>query len=194
GAVAVGAAVCLARPPGWLVSPWSWAGLPLVVAGVALAAPLLVGLRRARTAVLVGGVAAASLVLLGWTAHYHAAWVNHAQDFPLLATRVERHARGGDIAVYGGRYFPLAFYLAPPAPPGTPEAAGCATGRARRARVVDAAGPDRPSDRGARHGAGARVEDAHRAASGRADRPVRRGLGGRESTLGARDAGASLAP
>jgi len=114
GAVAVGVAVCLARPPRWLVSPWSWAGLPLLIATVALPVALFVGLRHARTRVLVGGVTAAALVLLGWSAHYHAAWVNRAEDFPLLAARIERQARGGGIAVCGGRYFPLDFYLGRP--------------------------------------------------------------------------------
>jgi 4-amino-4-deoxy-L-arabinose transferase-like glycosyltransferase len=114
GAVAVGGTVCLTQPPPWLVAPWSRAGLPLVLAAVGLAAALFVGLRRGHGGILVGGAAAASLVLLGWSAHYHAAWVNGTQDFPLLAARVERQARGGDVAVYGGRYFPLDFYLGRP--------------------------------------------------------------------------------
>lgn len=67
----MGVAVSLARPPRWLVPPWSWAGLPLLIATVALPVALFVGLRHARTGVLVGGVTAAALVLLGWSAHYH---------------------------------------------------------------------------------------------------------------------------
>ena len=72
------------------------------------------GLRRARPGLLIGGVAGATLLLFGWTALDQAAWVNRTQDFPRLAARVERHARGGDVAVYGGRYFPLDFYLGRP--------------------------------------------------------------------------------
>jgi hypothetical protein len=37
--------------------------------------------------------------------------VNSTQDFPGLASRVEQHARGGPVAVYGGRFFQLDFYL-----------------------------------------------------------------------------------
>ena len=112
--VAIGVAVCLAQPPGWLVSPRSWAAVPLGVGVAALAVALFVGLRRARPGILVGGVAAATLLLFGWTTLDQAAWVNRTQDFPLLAARVERHARGGEVAVYGGRYFPLDFYLGRP--------------------------------------------------------------------------------
>ena len=88
--------------------------MPLVVGVTALAAAFFVGLRRARPGILVGGVAAATLVLFGWTADDQAAWINRTEDFPLLAARVERHARGGHVAVYGGRYFPLDFYLGRP--------------------------------------------------------------------------------
>jgi 4-amino-4-deoxy-L-arabinose transferase-like glycosyltransferase len=112
-AIGVGAVVWLWRPP-WFGSPWSWSMLPIAGAVVGLAAALFVGLRRARANILVGGVAMAALVLLGWAAHHDAAWVNQTQDFPLLAARVERHAHGGDVAVYGGRYFPLDFYLGRP--------------------------------------------------------------------------------
>ncbi|HEX7788083.1 MAG TPA: glycosyltransferase family 39 protein, partial [Methylomirabilota bacterium] len=112
--VAVGVTVCLVKPPGWLVSPRSWAAVPLAVGAAALAVALFVGLRRARPGLLIGGVAGATLLLFGWTALDQAAWVNRTQDFPRLAARVERHARGGDVAVYGGRYFPLDFYLGRP--------------------------------------------------------------------------------
>ena len=112
--VAVGVTVCLVQPPGWLVSPRSWSVVPLVVGVGALAAALFVGLRRARPGILVGGVAAATLLLFGWTMFDQATWINRTQDFPRLAARVERHARGGDVAVYGGRYFPLDFYLGRP--------------------------------------------------------------------------------
>jgi hypothetical protein len=35
----------------------------------------------------------------------HNEWVNRTQDFPQLAALVERHAKGGDVGVLGGRFF-----------------------------------------------------------------------------------------
>jgi 4-amino-4-deoxy-L-arabinose transferase-like glycosyltransferase len=112
--VGVGALAWIGFSSDRFVSPSSWAVVPIVAALVGLAIALFVGLRQARVSILIGGVAAATLLLFSWAGHYHAAWVNRTQDFPALAARVERHARGGDVAVYGGRYFPLDFYLGRP--------------------------------------------------------------------------------
>ena len=44
-------------------------------------------------------------------------WVNRTQDFPQLATLVERHAKGGDAGVLGGRFFSVDVYLGRPLTP-----------------------------------------------------------------------------
>lgn len=113
-AAGIAALAWLGRSPDWFVSAWSWQALPIYVALAGVGAALFVGLRQARAEVLVGGTAAAALLLLGWAIHPYSAWVNRTQDYPELAVRLERHARGGDAAVYGGRYFPLDFYLGRP--------------------------------------------------------------------------------
>ncbi len=118
GVAAAGAGVValvwLGGTADWFVTGRSWLAAPIYVALAGLGAALFVGLRRARSDVLIGGGAAAVLLLLGWAVHPYTAWVNRTQDYPELAVRVERHARGGDAAVYGGRYFPLDFYLGRP--------------------------------------------------------------------------------
>jgi hypothetical protein len=100
--------------PDWFVGAGSWAAVPIYVALAGVGAALFVGLQQARADVLVGGTAAAALLLLGWAIHPYTAWVNRTQNYPQLAARLEQHARGGDAAVYGGRYFPLDFYLGRP--------------------------------------------------------------------------------
>jgi len=104
----------LGRSPEWFVGTWSWPALPIYAALAGLGLALFAGLRHARFAILVGGTAGATLLLLAWAVHPYTAWVNRTQDYPRLAERLERHAAGGDAAVYGGRYFPLDFYLGRP--------------------------------------------------------------------------------
>jgi 4-amino-4-deoxy-L-arabinose transferase-like glycosyltransferase len=113
-AAGIAALVWLGRASDWIVTAWSWQATPIYVALAGVGAGLFVGLRHGRADVLIGGTAAAALLLLGWTIHPYSAWVNRTQDFPELAARLERHARGGEAAVYGGRYFPLDFYLGRP--------------------------------------------------------------------------------
>jgi hypothetical protein len=40
--------------------------------------------------------------------------VNRGQDYPALAALIERHARGGEVAITGGRFFSIDFYLGRP--------------------------------------------------------------------------------
>lgn len=110
----IAALVWLGRSDDWFVDARSWSAVPLYVALAGLGAALFVGLRRARAGVLIGGGATASLLLLGWSVYPHAVWLNRTQDYPRLAASLERHAKGGDAAVYGGRYFPLDFYIGRP--------------------------------------------------------------------------------
>lgn len=110
-AAGIAALAWLGGTADWFVASRSWSAAPIYLALAGLGAALFVGLRHARADVLIGGGAAAVLLLLAWAVHPYTAWVNRTQDYPELAARVERHARGGDAAVYGGRYFPLDFYL-----------------------------------------------------------------------------------
>jgi hypothetical protein len=58
----------------------------------------------------VAGTALITAVLFVGGAVYNG-WVNRGQDYPGLAARVERHARGGPVAITGGRFFSIDFYL-----------------------------------------------------------------------------------
>lgn len=113
-AAGIAALVWLGGTADWFVAVWSWPAAPIYLALGGLGTAFFVGLRCARAGTLIGGGAAAILLLLGWAVHPYTAWVNRTQDYPKLAERLERHARGGDAAVYGGRYFPLDFYLGRP--------------------------------------------------------------------------------
>ncbi|HEU4367106.1 MAG TPA: glycosyltransferase family 39 protein [Methylomirabilota bacterium] len=64
-----------------------------------------------RPGALVTGTALGMAVLLGCGVSVYNGWVNRGQNYPVLASVVERHARGGDVAVTGGRFFSIDFYL-----------------------------------------------------------------------------------
>ncbi len=92
----------------------SWQALPLI-AGCALAGGALFwGLRAGRPALLVHGVAAAMVVILGYGTWLYNPRFNEVWDFRRLAASVERHAAGGDAAVFGARWFSIDFYLGRP--------------------------------------------------------------------------------
>jgi len=91
-----------------------WTALPFAVAVAVLAISLAWGLYAAAGATLLGGtiVGMALLLVFGISAHnrdFNAAW-----DFPGLAAAVERQAEGGEIGVFGGRWFALDYYLGRP--------------------------------------------------------------------------------
>jgi len=67
-----------------------------------------------RLRLLVPGVALATGVLLALGVWVHNEWVNRTQDFPQLAVLVEKHAKGGDAGVLGGRFFSVDVYLGRP--------------------------------------------------------------------------------
>src|SRR5919109_4321618 len=60
------------------------------------------------------GTIAATAVVLGYGIWAHNRHFNVAWDFPGLAATVERHAQGGDVGVFGGRWFALDYYLGRP--------------------------------------------------------------------------------
>ena len=66
---------------------------------------------------LVPGVALGTALLLSVGVWLQIQWVNKTQDFPQLAELVERHARGADAGVLGGRFFSVDVYLGRPLTP-----------------------------------------------------------------------------
>jgi 4-amino-4-deoxy-L-arabinose transferase-like glycosyltransferase len=91
-----------------------WSSLPFVIATAALAASLAWGLYAVSSRVLMWGTLAAMALLLAVGIRAHNRDFNAAWDFPGLAAAVERQAQGGDIAVFGGRWFALDYYLGRP--------------------------------------------------------------------------------
>jgi hypothetical protein len=89
----------------------TWVSVPFIFAAVLLSASLLAGLDTPAPGVLMYGTIAGMVIALGYgiwpyNRDYNAAW-----DFPALAAAVERQAAGGDVAVFGGRWFALDYYL-----------------------------------------------------------------------------------
>jgi len=92
----------------------AWSSVPFVAALVVFVAALAWGLYAAAPRVLMYGTTAAMAVGLGYGIWAHNRHYNVAWDFPGLAATVERHARGGDVGVFGGRWFALDYYLGRP--------------------------------------------------------------------------------
>ena len=89
----------------------SWSSLPFVVAVTVLMVSLAWGLDAAAPRVLMWGTMAAMALALGYGIWPHNRDFNTANDFPGLAAAVERQAQGGEVAVFGGRWFALDYYL-----------------------------------------------------------------------------------
>jgi 4-amino-4-deoxy-L-arabinose transferase-like glycosyltransferase len=89
---------------------WWKAGL-IVGGGLALGAYACWALLARRPAALVGGVALGMAALLGGGVTVYNGWVNRGQDYPGLAALAGRHAGDGPIAITGGRFFSIDFYL-----------------------------------------------------------------------------------
>lgn len=112
--------VALAWPAGlgaWqpaYLTALGWSALPFAVAVVVLTTALAGGLYAAAGKMLMVGTVAAMTLLLVVGIRAHNRDFNAAWDFPGLAAAVERQAQGGEIAVFGGRWFALDFYLGRP--------------------------------------------------------------------------------
>ena len=91
-----------------------WTALPLVAAVAVLAASLAWGLYAGAGTLLMGGTIVAMALLLVFGINAHNRDFNLAWDFPGLAAAVERQAEGGEIGVFGGRWFALDYYLGRP--------------------------------------------------------------------------------
>jgi 4-amino-4-deoxy-L-arabinose transferase-like glycosyltransferase len=83
----------------------------IVAGGLLLGAYAAWALLARRPVALVVGTALITAVLLAGGLAVYTGWVNRGQDYPGLAARVERHARGGPVAITGGRFFSIDFYL-----------------------------------------------------------------------------------
>jgi len=117
GWAALGASVAAVTALLWAGSSDQFLPPPTPAAAPLYAAILLLGLcffhalRRARPRLLLGSGIILTLAVLGWGVWPYIRWVNSTQDFRGLATLVDQHARGGPVAVYGGRFFELDYYL-----------------------------------------------------------------------------------
>ena len=119
GLIAVGGLVALAV----LALPWLdpvdrdlvehfwWKSGLLAAGGLALTGYACWALLTRRPLALVGGVALAIAVLLAGGVRMYNQWVNQSQDYPALATLIERYAQGGAVGITGGRFFSIDFYL-----------------------------------------------------------------------------------
>jgi 4-amino-4-deoxy-L-arabinose transferase-like glycosyltransferase len=116
GATALGLLPELAGLWGALGIPeFSAALVPLVLAGWALALSFWGGLRGGRPRLLVGGVAAATAVLIVYGTWLHLARFNTMGEVPHLASRLEAHARGGEAGVlYETGWLEVDYYLGRP--------------------------------------------------------------------------------
>ena len=94
-----------------------WKAVLLGVAVVGMIGLQCWALLARRPRLLVPGVALGTAVLLSLGVWVQNEWVNRTQDFPQLATLVERHAKGGDAGVLGGRFFSVDVYLGRPLTP-----------------------------------------------------------------------------
>lgn len=68
-------------------------------------------LRTRRPRALVAGLALGMALLLAAGVRIYTGAVNREQDYPRLAALIERYAQGGKVAVAGGRFFSIDFYL-----------------------------------------------------------------------------------
>jgi 4-amino-4-deoxy-L-arabinose transferase-like glycosyltransferase len=100
-----------------LVDGFAWKATVVIAGGLALAVFACWALLTRRAAVLVPGLALGMAALLLFGVGVYTDWVNRGQDYRELAARIERQARGGEVGVFGGRFFSIDFYLGRPAAP-----------------------------------------------------------------------------
>ncbi|HET7339818.1 MAG TPA: glycosyltransferase family 39 protein [Methylomirabilota bacterium] len=101
------------EPPYLAAMAWTTA-LPLLLAVVLLTLALAGGLYAAHARLLVTGAVVATAVALVVGVQLHNRAFNAEWDFPGLAAAVERQAQGGEVGIFGGRWFALDYYLGRP--------------------------------------------------------------------------------
>lgn len=69
------------------------------------------GLRAGRATLLVPAMAGVMAVLLAAGIWLYNDWVTRSQDYRALAATIERHAQGGEVRAFGGRFFMVDVYL-----------------------------------------------------------------------------------
>jgi len=93
----------------------AWALIPLILAGWGAALALWAGLNSGRPTVLVGGVTAATFVLLAYGTWLHNTRFSNTGDVPRLAARLEAYARGGEAGVlFETGWLEVDYYLGRP--------------------------------------------------------------------------------
>jgi hypothetical protein len=117
GALGLALLAGLARPDRLLPkNPLGLAGptlelLPVLLGVAVIAGCMVAGLWTARSALLLWGVGLATAATLAYGIWPYTWRFNRAWDFRGLAARVEREAAGAPVAVFGGRWFSLDYYL-----------------------------------------------------------------------------------
>jgi 4-amino-4-deoxy-L-arabinose transferase-like glycosyltransferase len=94
-----------------LVEHFGWKAGLIAAGGLALTGYACWALLTRRPLALLVGVALGMAVLLAGGVRVHNQWVNRSQDYPALATLIERYAQGGAVGITGGRFFSIDFYL-----------------------------------------------------------------------------------
>ncbi len=119
--VGAGVAITALGHPEWFgpeerpfVPGFSWAALPLAAGGALVGVVTFLGLRAGRPALLVHGVMAAMVVILGYGIWLYNGRFNEISNFRRLAASVERHTDGAEAGAFGGRWFSIDFYMGRP--------------------------------------------------------------------------------
>ncbi|HEX2441370.1 MAG TPA: glycosyltransferase family 39 protein [Methylomirabilota bacterium] len=94
-----------------LVDHFWWKATAMLAGAIALPAYGCSMLRRRAPRALVVGLALGTAVLFGVGLRVYNGAVNREQDYPRLATMIERYSQGGEVGVAGGRFFSIDFYL-----------------------------------------------------------------------------------
>jgi 4-amino-4-deoxy-L-arabinose transferase-like glycosyltransferase len=94
-----------------LVAGFWWKAALVSAGAVGMAGYACWTLWRERRAWLVNGLVAGTAVLFALGLTIYNDGVNRGQDYRAFAGLIDRHARGGEIGVHGGRFFSIDFYL-----------------------------------------------------------------------------------
>ena len=98
-----------------VIPEFGLAGVPLIVAGWVLALALWAGVAGGRATMLIGGMTAATAVLLTYGTWLHHTRSGDTSDIPRLAARVEAYARGGEAGVlFETGWLEVDYYLGRP--------------------------------------------------------------------------------